>query len=461
MLESSIAHDIIAEGCDLGADFVDLFVENQVISTLSFSDRKVKEINSGTDFGIGIRVIFGHEVYYGYTNMADRDELLRVLRLLCVGEAKGSSKSSSGLSAHCFIPSQMSIEKGLDSDFDTRDKLAFMSRIDDLARKQPLIEQVDISSIQRWQKIAIFNSEGLDLSSERHYTRLVSTAIAREGKEQARSFQGPGASRGWEFVESLNPEEIAEAISKQAVTVLKADPCPAGRMPVIIDNGFGGVIFHEACGHLLETTSVEKKASVFHDKMGEVIANPAVSAVDDGTIDGEWGSLPVDDEGTPTQKTQLIKDGKLRSFLVDRVGELKTGYKRTGSARRQSYKYAPASRMRNTYIEPGPHSLDDMIASIDNGLFAKSMGGGSVTPGTGDFNFAVQEAYLIRNGKIDRPVKGATLIGSGPETLTKISMAGSDLKLAPGMCGSVSGAVPVTVGQPAIKVDDILVGGES
>lgn len=240
---------------------------------------------------------------------------------------------------------------------------------------------------------------------------------------------------------------------------LFADACPSGEMPVIIGNGFGGVIFHEACGHLLETTSVAKKASVFHDKMGEMIANSAVNAVDDGTLVNEWGSINIDDEGVETQRTQLIKEGQLTGFMVDKMGGLKTGYASTGSGRRESYKYAPTSRMRNTFIEPGNSSLDEMLAGVERGIYAKKMGGGSVQPGTGEFNFSVQEAYLIENGKITKPLKSATLISTGPKVLKEISMVGSDFELAAGMCGSVSGSVPTTVGQATLKVDNILVGG--
>jgi TldD protein len=232
-------------------------------------------------------------------------------------------------------------------------------------------------------------------------------------------------------------------------------------MPVIIGNGFGGVIFHEACGHLLETTSVAKKASVFHDQMGEMIASPIVNAVDDGTMANEWGSINIDDEGMPTQRTQLIKDGRLTNFLVDRIGAQQTGFARSGSGRRESYKFAPASRMRNTFIEPGDAKMDDMIASIDKGIYASHMGGGSVQPGTGEFNFAVTEGYYIENGKIQYPVKAATLISTGPKVLKEISMIGQDFSLACGMCGSISGAVPTTVGQATLKVDDILVGGNA
>jgi TldD protein len=192
-----------------------------------------------------------------------------------------------------------------------------------------------------------------------------------------------------------------------------------------------------------------------------MIANPAVSAVDDGTLTKEWGSINIDDEGMQTRKTQLIKDGRLTSFLVDRLGAQQTGFDRTGSGRRESYKYAPASRMRNTFIEAGNDSFEDMISSMERGIYASHMGGGSVQPGTGEFNFAVTEGYYVENGKIQHPVKAATLISTGPAVLREISMVGSDFALASGMCGSVSGAVPTSVGQATLKVDDILVGGNA
>ena len=227
---------------------------------------------------------------------------------------------------------------------------------------------------------------------------------------------------GWEIAENLDAARTGAEAARQAIVNFGAKACPSGRMPVVIGNGFGGVIFHEACGHLLETTSVAKKASVFHDKLGEIIANPAVSASDDGTLTNEWGSLNIDDEGMETQQTSLIKDGKLVSFLVDRIGSQQTGYDRTGSGRRASYKYAPASRMRNTFIEPGDAEFEDMISSIDRGIYAAQMGGGSVQPGTGEFNFAVTEGYFVKDGKVQHPVKAATLISTGPAVLKEISI---------------------------------------
>jgi TldD protein len=227
----------------------------------------------------------------------------------------------------------------------------------------------------------------------------------------------------------------------------------------VIENGFGGVIFHEACGHLLETTSVAKGASIFCNMVGEQIAHPCVTAVDDGTMDGEWGSLAVDDEGHPTQRTVLIENGILKGYMVDKLGAKKTGYAVTGSGRRQNYRFAPTSRMRNTFIAPGSSKLDEMIGSVEYGLYAKKMGGGSVSPGTGEFNFAVQEGYMIRNGKIAEPVRGATLIGNGADILQKIVMVGDNFAMAAGRCGSISGTIPTNVGQPALKVSEIVVGG--
>jgi TldD protein len=460
MLDVQIAQELIQEGLSFGADFVDVYVEQTVHSVIAIKDQKVKDIKTGTDFGIGIRALFGDKSVYGYTNIAEREELLRIVGLICGLDQRPGSERARNLKVQRMADRQPA-QRGLDRDSSYEEKIAWLMKVDEFARKNPKIVQMDIGSLQKWQTVQVFDSEGLAMEDQRHYTRLPLTAIAADGSKQARAFHGPGAARGWEFTQDLNPQDMADLLVKRALTVLHADPCPAGKMPVIIDNGFGGVIFHEACGHLLETTSVEKKASVFHDKMGEMIAHEAVSAVDDGTIPGLWGSINMDDEGMPTQRTQLIKNGRLEAFLVDRLGHMKTGHARTGSGRRQSYKFAPASRMRNTFIEAGPHTLEEMLSTVKEGLFAKSMGGGSVTPGTGDFNFAVEEAWLIKNGKIDRPVRGATLIGSGPEVLKKISMVGKNLELSPGMCGSVSGSIPVTVGQPALKVDEILVGGEA
>lgn len=459
MLKESIAQNIIDKGLSHGADFVDIFVEKNHALSINVKSSKVEQISDGIDFGLGIRVVFGEKALYGYTNTTEMDELIRITNFLCELDRRNPKHTST--SFNLMKGNQFSqVRLGLDQAVKVEEKIAFLKSIDSKTRNySSKISQVIINSSERLQNVEIFNSEGLHVQDKRYYTRIGSNAVATDGNKQSSAFFGPGSFGGWEVTEKLSADFISEKIAKRAIITLNADPCPAGKMPVIIDNGFGGVIFHEACGHLLETTSVEKKASVFWDKMGEQIAHTAVNAVDDGTIANGWGSINFDDEGMQTQRTQLIKDGKLTSFMVDRMGEIKTGFKRTGSGRKQSYRFAPASRMRNTFIEPGKFSLEELIATIPHGLYAKSMGGGSVKPGTGEFNFAVEEGYIIKDGKIEKPVKGATLIGTGPDTLTKISMVGNNFEISAGMCGSVSGSIPASVGQAALKVDEILVGG--
>lgn len=457
LLKSNIAQDIIHEGLSLGADFVDVFVEKTQSENILFKNSRAEEKQTGTIFGIGIRLIYGEQSLYGFTNLNDREELLRITRVL--GERIGTKNNPAVVNFESLKYKE--IQKIQNRQVDAKYKLNFFSKIDQMLRTDSKVSQVALNYIHKNQKIEIYNSEGLYATEDRPYVRLYNQVVMKDGNLQSDATHGPGARGGWEFLESLNTKEFSEELLRKANTTLYAAPCPAGKMPVVIDKGFGGVIFHEACGHLLETTAVEKKASVFWDRMGQQIAHEALSACDDGTIDGEWGSLSIDDEGMPTQKTSLIKNGQLTRFISDRLGEIKTGHKRTGSGRKQSYRFAPASRMRNTFIEAGPHSLEEILSSVPNGLYAKSMGGGSVNPGTGEFNFSVQEAYLIENGKITTPVKGATLIGSGTDIMTKISMVGKDLELMAGMCGSVSGSIPTTVGQPPIKVDEILVGGRA
>ncbi len=459
MLSPNIAKAVIDHALFLGADFAELFIERHHSGSVELLSGEVDKVNSGIDFGIGIRLFFGHKVLYGYTNSQNEEKLKKVTSLLCTKDKREQIASLSALNLMQY-PNHHPIEMPFSSDNHVEEKIAFLREINASARTQGThISQVIGRVSQRQQEIEIFNSEGLQVCDTRHYTRIAASVIAQKGNEQSTGYEAPGMLSGWEFNRLIDPKELGEIAAKQALIKLTALPCPSGEMPVVIGNGFGGVIFHEACGHLLETTSVAKKASVFYDKMGQMIANPVVNAVDDGLLKNEWGSINIDDEGMETQRTQLIKNGQLTHFMVDKMGSLKTGFTRTGSGRRESYKFAPTSRMRNTLIEAGESEFDEMIASIDKGIYAKKMGGGSVQPGTGEFNFAVQEAYLIENGKITSPLKSATLISTGPKVLKEISMVGKDMALAAGMCGSVSGSVPTTVGQPTLKVDTILVGG--
>ena len=351
------------------------------VTEVELLSSEIEKLNTGIDFGIGLRMIVGTNVLYGYTNRSDETELIRLINLLGARIGDNDPRASKPLTLRPVPdrhPTQLSLSEGSHMEA----KVAYLKAMDHAARAEhEKIAQFVGRILQREQRVEIFNSEGLHTSDVRHYSRIAATAVAEDGGQQSSGYEAPGALRGWEFNVERDPRELAQRAAKQAMTKLYAADCPSGEMPVVIGNGFGGVIFHEACGHLLETTSVAKRASVFHDKLGEMIASSVVSAVDDGLMPNEWGSINIDDEGMPTQRTQLIKEGRLTSFMVDRVGAMQTGYAATGSGRRQSYKFAPASRMRNTFIEAGEDDLDSMIASVDRGIYAKKMGGGSVQPG--------------------------------------------------------------------------------
>jgi TldD protein len=323
----------------------------------------------------------------------------------------------------------------------------------------PVIKQVSARYMDVMQNVMIANTEGLLTGDSRVYTRIVVNAVAeKEGQLQTGS-ENPGAHRGFEFVESLDLAGIGVSAARMAKTMVDAEYCKAGVIPVVIDNGFGGVIFHEACGHGLEATSVAKGTSVFAGKLGTQVASKIVTAIDDGTMPNEWGSTNIDDEGIKTRKKVLIENGILRSYMVDRFNGMKMGMEANGSSRRQGYRFPPTSRMSNTYIANGTSTREEIIAATEFGLYAREMGGGSVNPGTGEFNFSVREGYMLRNGKVAEPVRGATLIGKGAGILKKIDMVADNMEMAQGMCGSASGSIPANVGQPTLRVSSITVGG--
>ena len=321
------------------------------------------------------------------------------------------------------------------------------------------IVKVQVNMLNVKQHVQISNSNGKLVQDTRIRTRMPVTAYAQDEKSMQSGFEGPGASMGLEFYDTTQPEDIAKEAARIALVMLEAKDCPSGKMPVVIDNGFGGVIFHEACGHALEASAVSKDQSVFTNKLNTKIASDCVTAIDDGTIPNAWGSQNVDDEGNPQQKRVLIKDGELTSYMIDTLNGRRMNMASTGSSRRQSYKYEPTSRMSNTYIAAGKDKFEDLFKGIKKGLYAKKMGGGSVNPQTGEFNFAVNEGYMIIDGKITYPVKGASLIGNGAEILMNIDKVSDNLKRAQGMCGASSGNIPTDVGQPAIRVSSITVGG--
>lgn len=455
MLSQKQLEQLLSQAMDSGADFAEIFEEDAASETVSMIDGKIETADRSLRQGTGIRLYKGVQSAYASSNESF-ETLLRLTRDLA-SAFEGHRQVEVHL--HPEPVQNISPVKIDPLDAPLADKAALLQQICDAARGESEITKITGSLSSTRQRVQISNSDGRLVQDTRIRTRLAAGAYATRDGNTQNGYEAVGASMGLEFYEGDTVKKAAETAIAQAKVLLDAVDAPSGKMPVIIDNGFGGVIFHEACGHSLEATAVAKDQSVFAGKQGTPIASPKVTAIDDGTIPNGWGSQNVDDEGNPQQKRVLIKDGILTSYMIDQLNGRRMHASSTGSGRRQNYKYEPTSRMSNTYIAAGHDRFEDMFAGIKKGLYAKKMGGGSVNPQTGEFNFAVSEGYLIEDGRITKPVKGASLIGSGAEILMNIDMVGDNLKRAQGMCGSISGSIPTDVGQPAIRVKEITVGG--
>ncbi|WP_320664455.1 TldD/PmbA family protein [Prochlorococcus sp. MIT 1223] len=453
--------DIILYGCNAGADFVEIFLESSDNFSVLAEQDKITSVNPSFSKGAGIRIFRGLRDGFISTNDLSISGLIfavdQALAMLALSSSNCETKIFNGLnklkdygaSKDSFVMDTPSINDACNHLLQGTQLLEkhgskLQSRRGNYARS---LQEVIIAASDGTfcRDIRLHQSHGLSvIASDRENRASIGRRYGSEGKTTHLS--------DWDI--DASAQEICNSTNK----MLYAEYVQAGQKPVVLANKFGGVIFHEACGHLLETTQIERGTTPFLDKIGKQIANKAVTAIDEGGIDGAFGSISIDDEGMEAEKTVLIKDGVLQNFLSDRAGSLRTGHRRTGSGRRQNYSFSAASRMRNTYISAGKYNPQELINSVENGLYCKSMGGGSVGP-TGQFNFSVEEGYLIENGKLTKPVKGATLIGEAKEIMPRISMCANDLDLAAGFCGSISGSVNVTVGQPHIKVDSITIGG--
>ncbi len=459
MFSPNKAASYLGTALSKGGDWADLFAEENVKNHAALSDKSIKTVAQNQLAGAGVRVIQDQQEYYAYTNDVSDAGMLKIAQEVADALAKSKQDQKIALENR-EVPSEHDPEH-IPSKIAWAKKIDLLKQADQTCRDlSHQIVQVNVDYVDETQNVLVANSYGLFMEDTRTRGRFAVTAVAGEGEVKQFGYEAPGAQKGFEFFEKLDVNDVATKAATTALRMLKADYAPQGPMTVIIDLGFGGVIFHEACGHSLEASAVSRKATVMADRLGKQIAASCVSAVDDGTLVHEWGSSNIDDEGVLTQRNLLIEDGVLKSFLVDRLNGERIGQKSTGSSRRQSYRFSPTSRMNNTFILPGKDQLAEMIEGTEYGLYAKKMGGGSVNPATGEFNFAVQEGYMVRNGKIAEPVRGATLIGRGEEILMNIDMVGNELKLAQGMCGAASGWIPVNVGQPAIRVQNLLVGGQ-
>jgi len=461
MISKKLAIEILNRGLETGADFAEIYFEDTLNESIALENGVVEGIGNNSIYGVGIRLLKDNRSVYGYTNDLTKKGLFELTDKLKASfnskriiENITSIKKVKVKDIHKVITKCSSVKKEVIIDL-------LKSLYEDIHTYDKRIVRVTTGFLIYHNFVTIFNSEGKMYQTEREHSRvLLSSAASFNNKIETR-FDGPGNQGGFEyFTKTIDLHKIAKNHAEKLILMLEAKECPSGKFPVVIGNGWGGVIFHEACGHQLEATAVAKGVSVFSNMKGEKIANSIVSVYDDGSLPNEWGSSSLDDEGLIPQKNELIKDGILTGYLVDSFNGRRMNEKGNGCSRRQSYKYEPTSRMSNTYIAPSKDvTPDDIIKNTKLALYAVSFNGGSVNPATGDFNFGCSEAYIIKDGKIDHLVKDASLVGYGYEVLMNIDMVGNDLGRGQGMCGASSGSIPVDVGQPTIRVQNVTVGG--
>lgn len=462
MISRSLAVKVLNEALATGGDYAEIYLEETDSQSVSLENGKVETAGTRKSFGAGIRILNKLKSVYGYTSDLKGKSLIDLAHSL----------AASFNGARTITVSKVEKQKVkllnpiVDHVYDVpvKEKVALLKECATItAGVDPRIVRVQNAFSNYIKHIEIYSAES-DVAKQYENTeersRLVMVAIASENGKIETYFIGPGRYAGWQWFKNvLDYKDLAKECGQKAVMMLGAKECPSGRFPVVISNGWGGVIFHEACGHSLEATATAKHLSVFSDSIGQQIASPIVSAFDDGTMPNEWGSNNIDSEGHVTQKNQLIKDGVCVGFLVDKFNGRRLNMPANGVSRRQNYRYEPTSRMSNTYIAPGKDKPEDIIKDTKLGIYVTNFGGGSVQPTTGEFNFSASEAYIIRDGKVCEPVRGCTLIGSGKEVLMNIDRVGDDVALGQGMCGSASGSIPVNVGQPTIRIKEITVGG--
>ena len=458
MISRDICQRVLHKALSTGADYAEIFAENTVNHSINMISSRVDGIRDTVIAGAAIRLYKGLRSVMATTVDTTESGLLRCAEQAAEALGQGQAQIDIVLKERLFgdiHPVQI-----VPASVGNKEKIDILKAGYSAAKNHhEAITQVEGTLLDVDHNILIAISAGLYTQDRQIRTRMVISAVAELNGETQTGFFAPGRRMGLEMFDTIDPASVGIRAAKQAVTMAGAGYCPAKVMPVAIENGFGGVIFHEACGHSLEASSVAYGLSQFSGKLGQQIANPKVTAIDDGTIPNAWGSINIDDEGTPARKNVLIENGILKSYMIDKFNGRRMGMESTGNARRQSYAYTTTSRMTNTYIAPGEDKNEDIIRSIEFGLYAKDMGGGSVNPTTGEFNFSVREGYLIRNGEICEPVRGASLVGKGSDVIQNIDMVGTDMDMGQGMCGSSSGSVPTNVGQPLIRVSSITVGG--
>jgi TldD protein len=451
---------LILDSALKGADDGELFVEQRLSEHAVFDDGRLKSASFDEAQGFGLRVVSGETQGYSHSTEVSAAAMKRasdICRTIISGSSSGIWAAPSRTNRQLYVAQNPS------DHFAFADKVALLQRVDDFARRSdPRIRQVTVSLSGDWQEIEILRAGGEAYRDSRPLVRFSVTVMASDGTERASGTHGFGG-RGLygDYLSETRWQDAVKEAVRQSLVGLEAKPAPAGEMDVVLGPGWPGILLHEAIGHGLEGDFNRKKTSAFSGLMGERIAAPGITVVDDGTVPGARGSLAIDDEGTPSSSTTLIEDGILVGYMQDRLNARLMGMRPTGNGRRQSFAHSPMPRMTNTYMLNGDRHPDEILASVKRGLFAKSFGGGQVDITSGKFVFSCTEAYLIENGRATTPVKGATIIGNGADALKRISMVGNDMALDPGIgtCGKQGQGVPVCVGQPSLRLDQITVGG--
>ncbi|HEY8543641.1 MAG TPA: TldD/PmbA family protein [Acidimicrobiales bacterium] len=459
MLEESVIQRTLGAALRTGGEFAEVFVEDKRSSSAMFDDGRVEELSSGHDRGAGIRVVVGDTTGFAHTADLTEDGLRTAAEAAAAAaRSGGGGVREVALTRQPTTPQPVavhpeSVGKGT--------KVELLRRADEAARAEGgAIKQVRARYGDSRRRILVANSDGLLAEDDQVRTLFVVSTVAFGDTGMQTGYESVGRTIGFELFDRVEVEEIARTSAQRAITKLGARPAPSGTMPVVIGPGGGGVMFHEACGHGLEKDLVDKSASVFKGRLGEQVASPLVTLVDDGTMAEEWGASAIDDEGTPVQRNVLIQDGVLTDYMWDFLRSRKAGRKVSGNGRRQSYQHLPMVRMTNTYLIGGKDDPADIVAGTEKGVYVAHLGGGQVNTASGDFVFGMTEAYLIEDGKITEPIREGNLIGNGPKVLTEIDAVGNDFAMGhPGMCGKDGQGVPVGDGVPTLRVQALTIGG--
>lgn len=459
MIDNLPLEEIFREARKDGGDFAEVFCESQALTTITCDDNRVEHVTISEDSGLGLRVLHDLRTAFGSTNDTAPSAVVSLAR--SVGGA--ARKTSPEQPLMRLSPVKTSARPGVKSHpggIALAKKIDIVKRANAVARtSDKRVAQVNVVLKDRVRHIWIAGSDDTRAHDEQVYVAFIVTVVCRDGSKIMSSYEPVGGTKGFEIFEETPPEEIAATAAKRALMMLDAAPAPSGPMPVVIDGIAGGTMIHEAVGHGLEADLAREGLSVYKDRLNQQVASTLISIYDDATIAGNRGSFACDDEGASAQRTCLIENGILKSYLHDRITASRDGIASTGNGRRQSYAHPPIVRMTNTLIAPGTDDPNEIISSTPKGLYVKKMGGGQVNTVNGDFVFDVQEGYLIENGTIGEPVRGATLAGNGPKVLEIIDRVGNDLGFSIGTCGKNGQEAPVTCGQPTLRIPEIVVGG--